>query len=143
MITQMFSMEDVDNQIQNHIKEKITEIITTLEYIGVRCANDAREKKGYTDQTANLDKSIGYMVLNDGIIVSVSDGRGGSASPTSKEFMNSLIAENSKGIILIVVAGMNYAFYVEATGRNVLTSAELLAERIVPEMLKELGFKIK
>jgi hypothetical protein len=37
---------------------------------------------------------------------------------------------------------MSYAVYVEARGKNVLTSAELLAERVVGQKLGELGFKI-
>ena len=38
---------------------------------------------------------------------------------------------------------MNYAVYVEGRGRNVLTSSKLLAERIVPKMLADLGIEIK
>lgn len=33
---------------------------------------------------------------------------------------------------------MNYASYVEAMGHDVLTSAELLAEQIIPTLLKKL-----
>ena len=55
--------------------------------------------------------------------------------------MSKLISENSKGIVLIVVAGMNYARYVEKMGLNVLDSSEMLAKKLVPRMLKDLGFK--
>lgn len=57
------------------------------------------------------------------------------------DFMSKLISENSKGIVLIVVAGMNYARYVEKMGLNVLDSSEMLAKKLVPRMLKDLGFK--
>ena len=47
-----------------------------------------------------------------------------------------------KGIVLIVAAGMEYAVYVEEIHNlNVLTSAELLADDLVPRYLKKLGFK--
>jgi len=36
------------------------------------------------------------------------------------------------------VAGMNYAIYLEAKGRDVLTSAEQLAQQELPRMLSEL-----
>ena len=55
--------------------------------------------------------------------------------------MSKLISENPKGIVLIVVAGMNYARYVEKMGLNVLDSSEMLAKKLVPRMLKDLGFK--
>lgn len=55
--------------------------------------------------------------------------------------MSRLISENSKGIVLIVVAGMNYARYVEKMGLNVLDSSEMLAKKLVPIMLNDLGFK--
>jgi hypothetical protein len=38
---------------------------------------------------------------------------------------------------------MNYAAYVERNGYNVLTSAELLADELVPKLLKQLGFTTK
>lgn len=139
MMKPTFSMADIEAKINKKIEENLYEIIHTLEYVGIRCVSDAIANRGYTDQTGNLKASIGYMVLNNGVIVSASEG---SASPQSREFMTGLIAEHSRGIVLVVVAGMNYASYVEATGRNVLASAELLAEREVPEMLKQLGFKL-
>ena len=58
-------------------------------------------------------------------------------------YLSRLVSEHKTGISLIVVAGMNYAVYVEGRGKNVLTSAKLLAERLVPQMLEQLGFTIK
>ena len=58
------------------------------------------------------------------------------------ELLSDLIGRNTQGIVLIVVAGMNYAAYVE-TNRNVITSAELLAEDLVPKLLRQLGFQVR
>lgn len=38
---------------------------------------------------------------------------------------------------------MNYAAYVEARNYNVITSAELLANKLVPQIMKQLGFKLQ
>ncbi|MGV4578106.1 hypothetical protein ACQ1R5_10635 [Ornithobacterium rhinotracheale] len=43
-----------------------------------------------------------------------------------------------RGYVLVVVAGMNYALYVESKGYNVLSTAEQLAEREVPRLLNEI-----
>ena len=48
------------------------------------------------------------------------------------------IGKDKQGICLIVTAGMNYAVYLEAKGRDVLTSAEVLAKQELPRMLNEL-----
>lgn len=58
-----------------------------------------------------------------------------------KEYAMKLVRDFPKGIVLIVVAGMNYASHVSAKGYDVLDSSELLAEKLVPQMLRKLGFK--
>jgi hypothetical protein len=47
------------------------------------------------------------------------------------------------GIALIVVAGMEYAATVAAKGYNVLDSAELTAQALVPKLLQQLKDKSK
>lgn len=50
--------------------------------------------------------------------------------------MEQLAAQYSKGLALIIVAGMSYATYVEAMGLNVLDSAKIKAEEEVREGVK-------
>ncbi len=57
-----------------------------------------------------------------------------------RKFILELAQRYSVGIVLIIVAGMNYARYVSAKGYNVLDSAESLAERLIPQIMRELGF---
>ena len=54
-----------------------------------------------------------------------------------------IAAKYPKGYVLVVVAGMNYAVYVESKGRDVLTSAEKLAETELPKMLRQLKDNIR
>jgi len=68
----------------------------------------------------------------------VKQGKDGSSKGAA--YVKSLARKFPQGICLIVVAGMNYASYVSAKGLDVLDSSELLAERLVPQMLKQLGF---
>lgn len=122
-------------------------IIDTLCEVGSRCITEARDNGNYVDQTGNLRSSIGYAVVVDGQIVrskvseQVKEGVAGKGEATA--FLSRLASEHKTGICLIVVAGMNYAVYVEGRGKNVLTSAKLLADRLVPQMLEQLGFTIK
>ena len=125
----------IDQYLNDQIDRRERAIINALEYVGTQCQNEARTGKTYKDVTGNLISSVGYVVLKDG--VSVSGGGGGNAELEKQS------AKHQKGIALIVVAGMNYAAAVEARNFNVLTSAELLAEQLVPQLLKQLGFTVK
>lgn len=99
-------------------------------------------KPNYIDWTANLRSSIGYVVAIDGRIVSKSDfahekGEKGNGADGSKEglrYARELAAKYPKGAALIVVAGMNYASYVQRKGYDVIASAELLAEQLLSQL---------
>ena len=60
-----------------------------------------------------------------------------------KKHLDSLKKNYQNGIVLIVSTGMSYAAYVEARNYNVLTSSELLANKLVPQIMKQLGFEMK
>ena len=70
-------------------------------------------------------------------------GDGSEGVRQGEQLLDKLASEHSTGICLIVAAGMDYAVYVEGMGKNVLTSASLLADRLVPQMLEQLGFTVK
>ena len=122
-------------------------ILNILMYVGESCITEARDNGSYMDQTGNLRSSIGYVVVRDGKIVGMKVGEqvkeGTEGKGKAESYMTRLASEHSTGISLIVVAGMNYAVYVEGRGKNVLSSAELLAERLVPQMLEQLGFIVR
>lgn len=120
--------------------------IDTLMYVGESCVTEARNNGRYQDQTGNLRSSIGYVVVDNGRIVhqgasqKFMEGTQGEAEGI--KYARQLAPEILKGIALIVSAGMEYAVYVEARGLNVLSSAELLAESLTPQLLRAVGFKI-
>lgn len=117
--------------------------LETLDYVGLECVKEARQNGRYKDQTGNLRSSIGYVVLDNGKIVKKSGfqkvkTKAIKAKGEAEKSLNAIINDYQSGLVLIVVAGMNYATYVEARGYNVLNSSEVLAKKLVPQMLKEL-----
>ena len=58
----------------------------------------------------------------------------GNINKHNQELIEKIKAKYPKGLVLIVVAGKNYAAYVEAKGYNVLSSAELMAENILKQL---------
>lgn len=132
--------------VQGYIDKQISELqkqqIMAFTIAGEEAVRQQTLSHKYLNQTGNLSSSVGYAVLLDGV-VQKSGGfeiaAGGTEGVTQgKAYLSELIGENRRGLVLLVVAGMNYARYVENMGLDVLTSAELKAEQILPELLKEL-----
>ena len=138
-------------KVEQHIRERIEQIKQAIIYnlcaIGEKVRNEALTNGSYTDRTKNLRSSIGYVVVVDGKVQKIGDfGKSDGnkeGKDTGKNYALSLVKEYPKGITLIVVAGMKYAAYVSAKGYNVLESSELLADQLVPDMLKQLGIKYR
>lgn len=140
-----------EGAISEFIGQQVERVTSALIYnlcaVGEQVLNQARSTNSYKDQTGNLRSSIGYVVAVDGEVVQsssfevVKDGADGSRD--GKSFALDLVKQFPEGIVLIVVAGMNYASYVSAKGYDVLDSSEVLADRLAPEILKQLGFNFK
>lgn len=118
---------------QKSIMAKLDEALKTkLKYLGEELVKYAKDNHNYTDQTGNLTNSIGYAVVhnNDIVYSSVDESSGvadNSALQIAKAMAQDIYGNNCYS--LIIVAGMNYAAYVEAKGYNVILPAELKAKK--------------
>lgn len=145
-----FTKDDVCKRFDAFLNEIEKKQIARLQRLGEMCLVEARTNKGYMMQTGALLSSTGYEVFVDGVAIhSQFDAASGAESNAAETGIKSgqsiaeTIGKGTKGIALVVVAGMNYAAYVEAKGYNVLSSAEHLAERELPRMLEKLISNIK
>lgn len=144
-IRQITPKSQIDAYIRKQMDRLKRAIIYNLCVVGEKVRNEAIKNGSYTDRTKNLRSSVGYIVVVDGQVYKMSafgkpDGNDEGRS-TGKSYARSLARKFPEGIVLIVVAGMRYASYVSAKGYNVLDSSELLADRLVPKILKQLGLK--
>ncbi|MGE9615653.1 MAG: hypothetical protein ACQPRI_05065 [Solitalea-like symbiont of Tyrophagus putrescentiae] len=104
-------------------------------------------------RTGNLQNSIGYVVVKKGIVISSgsfgnikriaalavkSDGLNISGAKQGLEVANRIARGCQNDYTLIIVAGMNYAAYVEAKGYNVILPAELKAKIDIPKEFKRI-----
>lgn len=145
-ITQLTPRQSIEQHMQLEIQKKEQALLYYLAYIGESVVNIAKETRGYTDRTGNLVSSIGYVLVKDGRVVQspsfdqTMDGATGAQQ--GEEFAIQKAAELiPRGFGIVVVAGMDYATYVEATGRNVLTRSEIEARNMAEEMAQKLGIK--
>lgn len=145
-----FTKDDLRKRFDTFLDEVEKKQIARLQRLGEMCLIEARSNKGYMMQTGALLSSTGYEVFVDGVAIhSQFDAASGAESEAATNGVKTgqsiaeKIGKETKGVALVVVAGMNYAAYVEARGDNVLSSAEHLAERELPRMLEKLITNIK
>lgn len=145
-LTPTFTIQSVRAITAKKVGNLNKAIIMRLSRLGEMCVNKAKSSDQYKDRTGNLRSSVGYVIVHNGKIVNgkfgvVKDGSYGMQQGQSLAY--ELAARNTIGFALIVVAGMNYALYVEATGRDVLTTAEQFCKREIKPMMKQLFDKVK
>lgn len=85
----------------------------------------------YIDWTGNLRHSIGYLVAVDGEIINA-DLQNTEATETAQK----ALSKYKDGIVLIMVAGMKYAYYVSKKGYDVLDSAIIEMKKKFEELVK-------
>lgn len=121
---------------------KATEFL--LKYLGEELVKYARDNHNYTDQTGNLTNSIGYAVVrNKEIVYFGGENQPGEGSQEALKVAMKMAASVGETFSLIIVAGMNYAAYVEAKGYNVILPAELKAKKDFPEAMNRLMEKAR
>lgn len=144
-IRQITPMSEIDRYTEQELKRLERATLRLFQYCGERVLNTARSTNSYKDQTGNLRSSLGYVIAVDGRVANMSDfqtvKQGKDGSEQGAAFAKKLVRCFPHGVCLIVVAGMEYAVHVKNKGYDVLDSSELLADKIVPTMLKQLGFK--
>ena len=128
--------------------ERLT--IRALSKLGEQCVTKIRDRAGdksWYDQTDNLRSSVGYVIAHNKNIIQYSTfnqvNQGSEGVKTGKDLAKELAKRYSNNYVLIVVAGMNYAEFVEAMdNKDVLASTELWAREQVPLMLEKLKRQI-
>ena len=129
--------------------------------LGERVVKYARENGNYTDRTANLRNSIGYIVIQSNKVVY--DSFVGASTPrqdprgeANAERAHQLGLSHAKEVgatlggyktYLVWVAGMEYARYVEAKGFDVIQGSgswvEANAQKLIDEYKRYLKAKNK
>lgn len=125
--------EEVSRWINEFIDDQLEETMVIAAKIGEDALAISRQEHVYTARTGNLQSSCGFTITYNGqryigtefTAKPGKDGDGTKGSEAGKQYMEECLHDaQSKGISLIMVAGMDYAGYVEDWGGDVLKSAE-------------------
>ena len=148
-------MREIRDYLNREAQKQIQQVVALLQYVGETVVNDIRTShiSNWTDQTGNLRSSVGYILSVNGRPVGMSDfavvvgpkaeeGADENGSQLGRDYAQSLAALYPSGIALIVVAGMEYASYVEKRdNKTVLAQGEIEARKLVEQMIRELNQK--
>lgn len=136
-------MRSFEAYVERYAEAAKAALSDSLREIGEQLVDEAVSHGSYSDITGNLRSSIYYVVSDAGNIIyeggadKIFDGDRGQAR--GKSVAHNL-ASRYNGLVLIMVAGMEYAAIVE-THKNVLSSAQLLSEELLGEVIKDLDLK--
>lgn len=120
----LFNMNQVRSVLQAKVDEAKQKNVEALQYLGEEFINKARQDGNYTDRTGNLRASVGYVILEDGKeIYSSFPGETNEGVESARDTINEVSAGYNSGLVLIGVAGMNYAAAVESLGYDVITGS--------------------
>jgi len=137
-----FSQENVNRKVDRFVVSIEQRIVWGLAEVGEAFVNDARNKTpaegSFTDQTGDLRSSIGWVVARDGNILTAKfEGKTAEGRAQGHKIADEVLRQYSKGFILIVVAGMEYAAAVESKGKDVITGSIPAAKELLKRKIKE------
>lgn len=141
--------------LERGVQKIVDRFVDDLAALGEKAVTDIREKsqaEGFRDSTGNLRSSIGFIVVKDGKILR----QGGfervdgpqrattsvDGSQVGLSYAERLAKNYPKGYALIVVAGMDYAaFLQDVENKDVLASGELFLNKEVRKLAAEYNRK--
>lgn len=146
-----FSMGDIQQQNQQFVDAVLITIEKVLRRSIIEVVKTAKNTDTYTDRTNNLRSSIGYVLYKDGQKVSASfekagegmDSDGSVGAKEGLDYAESVANNFSSGYVVVLVAGMDYAAYVEAKGYDVITGASLNLDSEIKRQFEDAKDAIK
>ncbi len=142
LVTQKSAIDKFFEMSARIIYEELRKVLAYLGEQAVAKVRDRVPEESWIDQTGNLRSSIGYAVYSHGkkliesAFAPVKDGIEGQSE--GRKMVEELANKYSQTYALVVVAGMNYAEFVEAIeSKDVLASTEIWAKQKVDSYLRK------
>lgn len=142
-LTPLFSQKDIDKWVDIFTERAEEKIYILLRAAGEMFVKYAREEGNYIDHTGNLRSSIGYVIVDGGKIkeenfqIQHTGTEGDTGLYKGKKLAKDLANTYNSGMVLVGVAGMEYAVYVEAMeSKDVITAANIKTENWMRTAIK-------
>lgn len=134
-----FSNSDLNNFHKKIEQDILNKYIQAYKYLGESIVAYAKNNVGFTDQTGNLRSSIGYVLFVNGQVYKESYEGKQEGMKEGKDIARELASSLRRmPIVLVITAGMNYAYQVETKGYNVITGSENYAKQTAETIIRQL-----
>lgn len=137
------NIPSIIKQLDNYKSRIDEEMVASLVSAGNTIVNMAKDTHTYKNRSGNLEASTGFGVVVRGQLVEYggfdSSFIGGNVGV---EKLKSIIDEAKEEYSIIIVAGMEYATYVERSGYVVLDNARYDGESVLKELLDKINIEI-
>jgi hypothetical protein len=128
------------------VKEARASYVEAFQMTCLEITNLAKSTNTYKDQTNNLRSSIGFILYDKGEFVAErfeiagigTEGDGKKGVERGKQVAAEAVEAYPDALVGVIVAGMEYALYVEAKGYDVLTGSCLQAQTVLEKYIKAL-----
>ena len=130
-----FKLNDLNNHLDKFIEDAKNQLVEVLKKVGTSAVDRSRANVktgpftggGFGNITWNLRGSTGYVIVKDHQIIDryfppLPDGDQGTTEGIKYAEEIALLLDDGD-IMLIVVAGMEYAYFVEAKGYDVISGS--------------------
>jgi len=140
-ITADFDLNDLNRIINSDVQDWLDELVDYYRKSGKLFVERAVAKATFNNITWNLRSSIGYLIIYNGQIlesyfINLKDGtEGQEVGREYAEFVARLIDEG-EGLSMALVAGEEYAAFVEAKGKDVIKGSTAYFETQIKALLK-------
>lgn len=138
-------LNDIMGNLDNILGAVVSAVQDAVEKACWDTVAEARATGSYQDQTGNLRASIGYMIKNKGKIVSENfkDGYGRTGGTDGMNKAHALADRVSSiygdQLVAVLVAGEDYAVYVESMGFEVISGSMLHFAKRFEQNFKAMG----
>ncbi len=137
------NLSDIHKNHKLFLNRVNTSLIEALNRTLQEVTNLAKNTDTYTDRTNNLRSSIGYVLYKDGQKIAASfgkqgkgvEGDGAQGVAKGESFADEVAGKYQRGFVAVLVAGMEYAAYVEAKNFDVITGASMRFDGVLKENL--------
>ncbi len=154
-INKSFSVPQFEAYLLRCQEYAVEQTYKALAYLAEKSVNRIRDRSAeasWIDRTGNLRSSIGYLITMNGKPITqggfkptaAPGGNGGEGQQVGAKYASQIASiYASMPLVLIIVAGMEYAVYVEARdNKDVLADTELWAREEWKKQEPELKTKI-
>lgn len=123
-----FSLDELDDIIQSETEAWFEELVDTYRQAGKSFVERAVDKATFNNITWNLRSSIGYLIIFNGQVLEsyfkdLKDGTEGQEVGKDYALFVAKLIDEGEGLAMALVAGEEYAFFVESKGKDVISGS--------------------